>query len=125
MDRETLFQHCKEFYGTTPEYLWERYPSYAVLRHRGNRKWYAVVMEIPFKRLGIMKEGMVDVVNLKLGEVMAGSVRDERGVFPAYHMAKGQWVTVLLDGTVPDETLLAFLDISYQLTQSKKRGIKK
>ena len=121
MDRNALFSHCKEYYGTDPEYLWERYPSYAVLRHRGNRKWYAVVMEIPCKKLGIMQEGNVEVINLKLGEVMAGSVRDERGVFPAYHMAKGQWVSVLLDGTVPAETVLAFIDISYNLTDQRRK----
>ena len=121
MDRERLFRHCKDTYGTTPEYLWERYPSYAVLRHRSNRKWYAVVMEIPFKRLGVMRDGNVDVINLKLGEAMVGSVRDERGIFPAYHMAKGAWVSVLLDGTVPDETILALLDISHELTDVKRK----
>lgn len=119
MNRELLFEHCKEAYGTTPEYLWERYPSHAVLRHRGNRKWYAVIMEIPFKRLGIMREGNVDVMNVKLGEAMVGSVLDERGIFPAYHMAKGAWVSVLLDGTVSDETILAFLDISHEQTNQK------
>lgn len=121
MDRNAIFEHCKEFYGTTPDYPWESAPSYAVLRHRVSRKWYAVVMEIPFKKLGIMKEGTVDVINVKLGEVMAGSVRDERGVFPAYHMSKGQWVTALLDGTVPEETLLAFIDISHQLTDQRRK----
>ncbi len=121
MERTLIFKHCKEIYGTTPEYLWERYPSYAVLRHRGNRKWYGVVMEIPFRRLGIMREGTVDVINLKLGEAMVGSVQDERGIFPAYHMAKGAWVSVLLDGTVPDETILAFLDISHELTDTKSK----
>ncbi len=121
MDRNRIFEHCKEYYGTVPEYLWERYPSFAVLRHRGNRKWYAVVMEIPRKKLGIMQEGKVEVINVKLGEVMAGSVRDERGVFPAYHMAKGQWVTALLDGTVPEETLLAFIDISHNLTDQRRK----
>ncbi len=121
MDRNTLFQHCKEFYGTAPEYLWESAPSFAVLRHRGNRKWYAVVMEIPWKRLGVMREGNVEVMNVKLGAVMASSVRDERGVFPAYHMSKGQWVSVLLDGTVPDETIAAFIDISHELTDKKPK----
>ena len=121
MERNSIFKHCKDTYGTAPEYLWERFPSYAVLRHRGNRKWYAVVMEIPFKRLGVMREGTVDVMNLKLGEAMVGSVRDERGIFPAYHMAKGAWVSVLLDGTVPDETILAFLDISHELTDTKRK----
>ena len=121
MDRQFVFDHCKEHYDTIPDYPWERYPSYAVLRHRGNRKWYGVVMEIPFKRLGIMREGLVDVINLKLEPAMVGAVRDERGIFPAYHMAKGSWVTVLLDGTVPKETILAFLDISHSLTVGRKK----
>lgn len=121
MERKNLFAHCKERYGTSPEYLWKSAPSYAVLRHSSNRKWYGVVMEIPYKKFGMMKEGAADFINVKLGEVMAGSMRDERGIFPAYHMAKGQWVSVLLDGTVPEETVLALLDISFELTDQRKK----
>ena len=36
MDRNALFKWTKEQFGTDPEYLWARYPGYAVLRNGGN-----------------------------------------------------------------------------------------
>jgi predicted DNA-binding protein (MmcQ/YjbR family) len=36
-------------------------------------------------------------------------------VRPGYHMNKDHWNTVFLDGTVPDDELLGWIDDSYQL----------
>ncbi|MCD8082608.1 MAG: hypothetical protein LUE86_03515 [Clostridiales bacterium] len=49
MNRQQIFDYAKGKYGTTPEYLWMRYPAYAVLRHQDNEKWYGVVMNVPKK----------------------------------------------------------------------------
>ena len=45
MTKDELIIYAREQYGTEPEYLWESAPNTFVLRHRGNRKWYAVVMD--------------------------------------------------------------------------------
>ncbi len=37
------------------------------------------------------------------------------GVRPGYHMNKDHWNTVLLDGSVPEEELLSWIDESYEL----------
>lgn len=62
MDRNALFKWTKEQFGTDPEYLWARYPGYAVLRNGGNRKWYALIMDVPRGRLGVSGNGTVDIV---------------------------------------------------------------
>ncbi len=36
-------------------------------------------------------------------------------VQPGYHMSKKHWVTVPLDGSVPRQTILAWIDDSYNL----------
>lgn len=43
LKREEIFKYVKEKYNTTPEYLWQKYPNYAVLRHKYNGKWYAII----------------------------------------------------------------------------------
>ena len=43
----------------------------------------------------------------------------EKGIFPAYHMSKTCWISVLLDGTVSEETLSFLIDISFELTDKK------
>ena len=51
---------------------------------------------------------------------MAGSFLSEEGIFPGYHMHKGNWITVLLDGTVSMDKIELLLDISYDLTNGRK-----
>lgn len=57
MSREEILAYAAETYGAQPEYPWEKHPTYGVLRHRHNRKWFAVVMEVPRCKLHL--EGRV------------------------------------------------------------------
>ncbi len=122
--KDNVFQLVKDKYGTEPEYLWARYPEYAILRHSNNRKWYAAVMEIPRNKLGLQGDEKIPVINVKCGVILVGSLLMEKGFFPAYHMQKGKWVTVLLDGTVSMEQIEFLIDVSYDLTNVKIKGIK-
>ena len=45
--RSAVFQYVKKKYHSEPEYLWERFPNYAIFRHADNRKWYGLVMAVP------------------------------------------------------------------------------
>ena len=68
MNRQELAAWLTETYSTTGEYLFARYPSFQVFRHHGNKKWFAVIMDIPRKNLGLPGEGEISVVNLKGNE---------------------------------------------------------
>lgn len=114
-------------YHTQPEHLWAKYPKDAVLRHSSNRKWYAVIMSVPRNRLGLEGDEYVDILNVKADSVMAGSFLLKEGILPGYHMNKGHWITILLDGTVPMDTIELLLFTSFTLTdekKSKKSGLK-
>lgn len=117
MNRNDLQTYIEETYGTAGEYPWARYPSFMVFRHVSNRKWFAVIMDIPREKLGLPGEGSTPVVNLKCDPRLIGSFREETGIFPAYHMSKVHWLTVALDGTVDDDKLKFLLDMSYDLTK--------
>lgn len=118
-DRQYIFEYVKEAFGTEPEYLWKTAPSYAVLRHRSNRKWYAVVMDVPRERLGLSGEGCADIINVKCDPALIGSLRTNEGYLPAYHMNKDSWISVLLDGSVPAEEICGLIDLSRRLTGKK------
>lgn len=118
--RDSLFQYAREQYGTDPEYLWKKYPNYAVLRHPESRKWFAVMMDIPREKLGLPGHGTVDLMDVKCPPAMIGSLRDGQRYFPAYHMNKENWLSVLLDGSVSLQELCGLLDISAQLTGKKR-----
>ena len=51
---------------------------------------------------------------------MAGFLTVEKGILPGYHMHKGNWITILLDGSVEMEQICSLLDQSFLLTAGKK-----
>lgn len=115
-DREGVLNYAAQRYGTTPDYLWQALPGYAVLRHRDSGKWYGLIMDVPRNKLGLPGPGRVDVLEVKGDPVSGGSVMGLPGILPAYHMAKGSWLSVLLDGSVPPALVFALLDGSYNAT---------
>lgn len=119
--REKIFAYAKEKYGTKPEFLWKRDPASAVLRNARNRKWYAVVMNIPRNRLGLAGTENVDVMNVKADPDLISLIIQAKGFLPAYHMNKKYWVSLLLDGSVEEEKALDFLDKSYELVKEARR----
>ena len=124
MTKDELIAYAREQYGTEPEYLWESVPNTFALRHRGNRKWYAVVMDVRRDRLGLPGEDIVYIMDVKCGPLLSGSYIGEPGVVPADHMNKTHWLGVLLDGSAVDETVTELLGLSYSETQSRKRPYK-
>lgn len=119
--RNNVLEIAARQYHTQPERLWAGYPGYEVLRHSENRKWYALIMDVPRNKLGLNGEEYVDILNVKADPVMAGSFLQEEGILPAYHMHKGHWISVLLDGAVPMDTVELLLHTSFELTKGKKR----
>lgn len=119
--RAQVFHYAAEQYGTLPEYPWARLPDHAVLRRQNNRKWFALLMPVGRDKLGLPGDGMVDVLNVKCDPLLTGALRREPGILPAYHMNKDKWISVLLDGTVPQEEIFRLIDLSYQLTGAAAR----
>ena len=118
--RQFILDYVSHHYSTTPEFLWKRYPDYAVLRHQDNRKWYAILMDVPRSNLGLQGEGRIDVINLKCPAEMVDDFLQQKGFLPAYHMNKANWISVLLDGSVDSETLLFLLNSSFDITATRQ-----
>ncbi len=116
---EALFAYAENTYGVSPDYPFSTAPTYAVLRHLSNRKWFALLMDVPRSRLGLEGEEKVEILNLKCDPILSGSLRLQDGYLPAYHMNHDGWLTILLDGTVPFEEIVPLLDLSYELTKPK------
>ena len=85
--------------------------SWAVIRHRGNKKSFALVYE---------RDGLC--VNLKCEPMRADFLRGAfpGAVTPAYHMNKVHWNTVRPE-LVPREDLEEMIDHSFQLTRPRGR----
>ena len=121
MDRTELEEYIQNNYSAEPDYPWIKYPNYEVFRHNSNKKWFALIMDVPQNRLGLQGEDVLQVVNFKCDPVLLGSLLDEKGFFPAYHMSKASWITVSLDGSVEDKKIKMLLDMSFDATAPKIR----
>ena len=124
MERFALDKHITSTYGAAAEFMWEKYPTFAVYRHQNNNKWFAVIMEIPKSKIGLDDDGPVNVVNLKCDPLLIGSLLMDNGIHKGYHMNKNYWITVRLDGSVDEDKIKWLLDISFDLT-AKKNKVKK
>ena len=119
MTRQDIFAWCRQQYGIEPDYPWNDWN--AVLRHKDNRKWFGLVLEVKGNKLGMDTEKMVDLLNIKCDPVLIGSLLLQRGFFPAYHMNKDNWVSILLDAPENDEKIKSLLDMSYEMTKNRKK----
>lgn len=114
---EEILEYVKKKYQTQPEYLWKRTPDCFILRHSDNSKWYAIVMKIKKDLLNLNSKEEIYVINLKCDPVMVGFLIDNITIFPAYHMNKKHWITVILDGSMEIGEIYSLIDSSWNLTK--------
>ncbi len=120
MTKQEYLEYCSENYGTPADYPFDEDFETAVLRHTDNRKWYAIVMRVPRRKFGFESDEVIDVVNLKLPIEMHGSFGAAEGVYPAYHMNKLHWISVLLPDA-PEEIVEFLTNASFEATKSKRK----
>lgn len=121
LQRERLTRYMQDTYGTEAEHLWADTPDCAVFRHPSSKKWYAIIMTVRFDRLGLPGEELVDVMNVKCGAIMTGSLLSQKGFLPAYHMNKNYWISILLNDSVPDDQIVLLLELSYDSVAPKRK----
>ena len=119
--RTRIIQHIRNRYGAEPEYLWIKYPNTAAFRHPVGGKWFALVTEVARNKLGLSGSEIAHVINVKCDPIMVGSLLSEAGFFPAYHMNKNSWISILLDSGVPDEKIAELLELSYDAVAPKRK----
>ena len=121
MIKQQFLEYCFNTYSTSPDYPFDEDFVTAVLRHMDTRKWYAIVMRVSRRKFGIDSDEVIDVVNLKLPTEMFGSFGAPDGVYPAYHMNKLHWISVLLPDA-PDDVVQFLVNVSFEATKAMKKS---
>lgn len=62
-----------------------------------NGKWYALMMEISFSKLGITSDEIALILNVKISPEEKETLLQKEGVFEAYHMNKKHWISIALN----------------------------
>ena len=118
---DEIFKYAKENFGSEPEYLWQKDPNSAVLRNNSNSKWYAIIMNISKRTLGLKDDKNTDILNVKCDPIMIGSLVDNKRYFRAYHMNKEHWITLILNGEIPLQEIFSMINLSFEIVNTKKK----
>ena len=114
--RKILLDYVREKYGTIPEEPWED-NNHTTIKTSNSKKWYGIFMYLPYKTLGLDKSGKIDVLNVKLNPELIESLIDKKHFFPAYHMNKKYWITILLDSDTDVNLVKSLIDESFKLVE--------
>lgn len=112
-----VIEYIENKYGDELEFLWEKFSKDAICRRKDNKKWYALFVGIKENKVFGNSEKENEFLILR-GENVE-SLFDNIAVFPAYHMNKKNWFTILLNGSLPNEMIYKLLDKSYILAKKK------
>lgn len=73
-------------------------------------------MNIDKNKLDSTKRGEIEVINIKLDDKVQESL-NINGIYPAYHMNKKSWVSVILDDTLSDEKIMELIELSHSYSK--------
>lgn len=114
--REELLDFVKYRYGTQPDHPFSGDPGQAALRHPRTGRWYGLILTVPGNKLGLAGAEPIEIINLKCEPELIRFLRNDPGVFPAYHMNKTHWLSIRLDSAFPRDELLHLIELSHELT---------
>jgi predicted DNA-binding protein (MmcQ/YjbR family) len=117
---KTVAAYAKSKYFSNLEFLWKDDVKDAILRRKDNKKWYAVLMCVQRKKIGLDGDDEIAIIDLRAPKEELARLIDGVNYFKAWHMNKQNWLTIPLDGRVTAEVICWFLDISYTLAKKNK-----
>ena len=111
-----VIHYVKEKYGDELEFLWKKFPDNAIWRNKNNQKWYGILMKVSKRKLGMESDEISEIIDVRVHQESIAGLIDDQKIFAGYHMNKIHWITILLDGSIEIEKILAFVDDSYRLS---------
>jgi len=105
----------KDTFGDIPEFEWEKFEGFGTFKNSSTKKWYALIMNLDRSKLET-KSGEIELLNIKLPEDKIQKLLHKKGYYPAYHMNKKYWISIVLDDTLKDKEIFDLISLSHDLT---------
>lgn len=112
-----VISYVRQAYSDELEYLWPKFPGNAIWRRKDSGKWYAALLSVSKKKLGIDSDDVVEIIDLRVEPEILNFLIDNKKYYPGYHMNKKHWCTIILDGSVSLEEICARIDESFLLAR--------
>ena len=113
--RRSVIDHCLTYPNVFEDQPFSD-PNWIVVRHKGGQKrGFAWIYE----------RGGALWLNVKCEPALTGMWQGAfEGIQPGYHMNKEHWISVRLDGSVPEDIVRTLIGESWRLTGAKARRTK-
>ena len=109
-----ITKYILDKYNDEPEFLWERSQHDGIFRNSKTGKWYVIIMNVDKSKI-TFGNGVCEVMNLKVDKEKILELLKEKGYYPACHMNKKYWISIILDDTLRDKEIEDLVDESYNL----------
>ncbi len=122
VERQRVIDLALEMAGTSADHPFDEDFDSTVLRHTDTGRWFGLLMKVARSKVGLAGDGTAEILNLKCDPLLSHGLRQTYpDIIPAWHMNKQLWITVRLEGDLPEDVLATLIAMSYDLTAKKGR----
>ena len=113
-----VVDYCNNKYGENHVNPFKKHPDILAFVNEKN-KWYALLSDVEYNKLNKNTDitTKVKILNVKYPKDRILEIIDNKNIFPAYHMNKKHWISIVLDKNIKLETIKELIDISYSLVK--------
>ena len=113
-----IIDYCNNKYGGNYVNPFKKHPDILAFVNEKN-KWYALLSDVEYNKLNKNTDitTKVKILNVKYPTDRILEIIDNKNIFPAYHMNKKHWISIVLDKNIKLETITELIDMSYSLVK--------
>ena len=113
-----IIDYCNNKYGKNHVNPFKKHLDILAFVNEKN-KWYALLSDVEYNKLNKNTDITIKVkiLNVKYPTDRILEIIDNKNIFPAYHMNKKHWISIVLDKNIKLETIKELIDISYSLVK--------
>ena len=113
-----IIDYCNNKYGGNHVNPFKKHPDILAMVNEKN-KWYALFLDVDYNKLNKNTDitTKVKILNVKYPANKILEIIDNKNIFPAYHMNKKHWISIVIDKNIKLETIKELIDISYSLVK--------
>ena len=113
-----IIDYCNNKYGGNHVNPFKKHPDILAMVNEKN-KWYSLFMDVEYNKLNKNTDitTKVKILNVKYPADKILEIIDNKNIFPAYHMNKKHWISIVIDKNIKLEKIKELIDISHSLVK--------
>lgn len=121
MTKAEIEAYILSSFEVATDHSFEGDPTVTIFRRLDNNQRFAATKNVGSRSVNVERAGRIDILNLCVSPRLVATLREREGFRPAWRMNRNKWVTILLDGTVPDDEIRTYIEEAYK-NVGKKGG---